>query len=905
MDLTDLREAFRAIKALTGQRRAFRLRLLVGSGTADDDIDELLLVQHIDINERLNDGLLGYITCVSLRHDLPLKAFVGVPAELQIVTDKGELRLVRGLIEQVLRGYSDGGLTLYQLTLVDPLRFLLGRQAGTYVATDATVIEVTDEVLGRLGTDSPSFASTFTWSWRVDGARYPRRAFWFQKSECIGSFLLRQWRRMGISWYFQPHEGDDRIELVLFDGFFPPPANAAGEVRLHTRLDGTEARDAIVHWAEGARITAQQVERGSWDYKPASFRQTSVPCAVELGDWSRQLARALCDARVELPHAGDDLRDFERLTRLRIERHDFEQAFATGISGVAALAVGQCNPIAHLPGREYASADECSYVVTYLHHQGASNLRQLGDAALKLMQRSQRLEGWMPAPQLDWSPGSAEAGYKYLNAFVSVRSGVPLVPAWHPQEHLPRMEPITAIVAGAPGEHVNIDSLGRVRVTFPGEATQRLSAWVRLATFSAYDEAGALFPPHVGSEVRINWEAGDESRPVIDHIYFNGRNPPPRFNNGGALPGNKYLAGLHLHEIGGQRFGELQFDLTPQQISVQLGSEHADSRLLLGNLYGKRFDGQGKPLGEGAYLRTDGSGAVRTRRSLLLSTYGRAVDADNQLDSTEHQDSLKEGHALQQDLGGYAAQQQALPTDDRPQAELLADVQAAQGGSNTDPHGEGGKPTLSATAPDGIAVSTRKTLVQVAGVNIDSVAGMNLQLTSGQRTVLNAGKGLSLFAHADGLRAIAHHGTLLLQSQHDATQVDAATDIRLTAIGGSLVAMAHKEIVLMLADGTYLKLSAAGIELGSNNPLSVKTSAHHWMGPATLSGAMPHFGEGELGRTPRLLSPTDGEPVPGVQALLRSAEAGDLHGASDGAGQGPALTTGVFQRLKAYFFDKR
>ena len=117
--------------------------------------------------------------------------------------------------------------------------------------------------------------------------------------------------------------------------------------------------------------------------------------------------------------------------------------------------------------------------------------------------------------------------------------------------------------------------------------------------------------------------------------------------------------------------------------------------------------------------------------------------------------------------------------------------------------------------------------------------------------------------------------------------------------------MAQKEIVLMLADGTFLKLSSAGIEMGSSNPLFVKTNGHNWMGPATLQGSMPKFNEGDLGRTPRLLSPTDGGPVKGMEVLLRSNEGGDLSGKTDGGGKGPKMATDALRRFKAYFFDKR
>ena len=202
-------------------------------------------------------------------------------------------------------------------------------------------------------------------------------------------------------------------------------------------------------------------------------------------------------------------------------------------------------------------------------------------------------------------------------------------------------------------------------------------------------------------------------------------------------------------------------------------------------------------------------------------------------------------------------------------------------------------------------MSTRKTIVHTAGVNIDTVAGLNLQFVSGRRTVLNAGKGLSMFAHADGIRCIAHHGPVLVQSQHDKTQIEAATDLTLTAVDGKLVAMAGKEIVLCLASGTFLRLSDDGIQLGSNGALHVNTNGHNWGGPSTMPANMPSFSEGDLGRKPRLLRPTDGKPVAGMKLQVQRDEGGDLDGQTDASGTGAKLVAKGLERLKAFFYVPR
>lgn len=104
-----------------------------------------------------------------------------------------------------------------------------------------------------------------------------------------------------------------------------------------------------------------------------------------------------------------------------------------------------------------------------------------------------------------------------------------------------------------------------------------------------------------------------------------------------------------------------------------------------------------------------------------------------------------------------------------------------------------------------------------AGSNVDTVAQKHVQITSGERTNLHAGGGLSLFAHQDGISAIANQGKVHLQSQADDTLIDSAKNIHWTAVDGKLVGVA-KEIVFMTPEGAYLKLAGSTVEVGGNGP---------------------------------------------------------------------------------------
>jgi uncharacterized protein involved in type VI secretion and phage assembly len=72
--------------------------------------EDVLLPQRISGSEAICGGLEYRILCVATEAQLPLKQFIAVPAELQIVTDRGQLRTVCGIVAEACAGQSDGGL---------------------------------------------------------------------------------------------------------------------------------------------------------------------------------------------------------------------------------------------------------------------------------------------------------------------------------------------------------------------------------------------------------------------------------------------------------------------------------------------------------------------------------------------------------------------------------------------------------------------------------------------------------------------------------------------------------------------------------------------------------------------------------------------------------------------------
>ena len=206
---------------------------------------------------------------------------------------------------------------------------------------------------------------------------------------------------------------------------------------------------------------------------------------------------------------------------------------------------------------------------------------------------------------------------------------------------------------------------------------------------------------------------------------------------------------------------------------------------------------------------------------------------------------MQQSLELFKQFGDYAAQHEALPIDPQPQADLNAKFGDWENGSNTQKHNatgtNGGSPVIGITAPAGIHTSTLESLVSYAGKNVDTVAQQHLQQTAGQRFNLNAGKGISLFALEEGVKAIAHHGKMLIQSQHDDTVINAEQNVTVTASQGKITTAADQQIVWMTAGGAYIKLAGGNFEMGAPGGCTIKAGKHVYVGPASKVPVLPQF----------------------------------------------------------------
>ena len=116
--------------------------------------------------------------------------------------------------------------------------------------------------------------------------------------------------------------------------------------------------------------------------------------------------------------------------------------------------------------------------------------------------------------------------------------------------------------------------------------------------------------------------------------------------------------------------------------------------------------------------------------------------------------------------------------------------------------------------------------------------------------------------------------------------------------------MASEQVVFVTSGGAYLKLQGGDIELGCPGSFTVKSAAHTWAGPANMSTDFPKFEHAPLGRVPKLVRATDGQPAEGFDAVIKKAS-GDLDNLkTDATGRLPQVTGDQFEQLTVQFIKK-
>ncbi|WP_091876493.1 type VI secretion system Vgr family protein [Massilia yuzhufengensis] len=897
-------------KSLTTAHRPIRLRL----GHADHLADELLLPQRIQGHESVCGGFEYLITCVADTPRLPLKELIALPAELQLVTDRGQLRSICGIVAEARAGDHDGGLAVYQLVLRDALA-VMEKRINSRVFRYQNELEIVQVLFDEWRQSNSVMASAFDYELDplFDMRQYPPREQTMQYNESDAAFVRRLLKRRGIAWTFRPgraragsadQEPDDTPAhtLVLLSDAASLPRSAAGAVRYH-RDDATEQRDTIVSWCAARRLQPGSITRHSWDYRNPSGTQFMTTTARSMADQGRSgnaLAATLDDYLVEMPHAGNDVEDHWRLGQVRMNRHEFDTKCFHGEGSVRDLCAGEYFTLTDHPEIDSHPEAERDFVVTAVWMEAENNL------PADLSARVRRLMGPYSPQQAMLEPNEhpvAGDGVRVRMRFDAIRRGIALVPAFDPRSDLPHPQLQSAVVTGPAGEEVHCDALGRVKIRFPGmrlgdhkhahgagaSDTPADSAWVRVASSWAgngpgSNQCGTVSLPRVGSEVLVAFLGGDPDRPVILSQVFNQRAEPAALSTQGALPGNRYLSGTRTREIGGQRGNQLRFDDTRGEISAQLSSDHGATQLNLGWLTQPKANGSAAARGEGAELRSDHSVAIRGKEGVLLTAEASPRGEGTQLARTGLVGLAELMQSVVEELAKLAEQHTGDEAGSRRLDDLTEKLKRWDQGSNVAPGDQGAEPIVAVTAPAGIILASQDTVSIGSESQIDLVSGADARITGGRNVFLRAARGISAYAHAMGAKIVAGRGNITLEAHQGTVEVKSSR--RISLISAEAIHI-EAPVVRIVSQGAQTEWSDSTISQQSAGEHVIKASSLARMGPGGGDPTKLQFGSAALRTDERLVLRhlQTREPIPNQSYIAHLSDGRTVEGVSDEQGR--------------------
>jgi type VI secretion system secreted protein VgrG len=663
---------------------------------------------------------------------------------------------------------------------------------------------------------------------------YPVRDYRTQANEKGFEFLSRVMQENGISYFFEHSEGKHRLVLIDNMGAYKSsPSAAYHEIDYHAAGWKTDA-EYVHRFVPQQRLTPGRYATSDYDYtRPRAdlYLTRSDPHATGQADQEMyQYHDAIAGSHYAQPLAGtaganDVLAEGREVTRVRMQ--------ALRAPGIDAEASGNLRGM--VPGCRFALKEHPSKKANtdYLVLETRLLIEDVG-------QDSQRKDV-VPGRQQQW---------RVEVDFTAHPMSEQLRPAF---DQKPRHQGAqTARVVGPEGQNIWTDRLGRIKVQFVwdrvGQNDQNSSCWVRVVMPAAGNQQGSSHIPRIGQEVLITFIGGDPDRPICVGVIPNQDNLPPW-----RLPDQAALSGFRSRELtpkGGNsavgRSNHLILDDTDQKIQAQLKSDHQSSSLSLGHI--TRIDdneGRKDARGEGFEVRSDGHGAVRASKGLLLTTDARPQAVGGILSRDELIACLEQALMVAKELGEAAVHCKAGTRDTQPQQHLTQAVGALGHGTSPEADAKGaapaGQPVLALSGAAGIASATPKDHAQYAGRNIDTVAGHNQQHYAAGSILQSAGKDIEHFAVGGDIRTIANHGKVIQQAQHNGFEITAEKAITITSTKEDIVLRAKNSITATLEDGTYLTLVGGQVIFGMKNFFIVRSAGRRFEGAGTLSADMAQF----------------------------------------------------------------
>ncbi len=759
-----------SLHALKQETRLLRLSYPRGDGPRAE-----LLVNRFEGVESLSKDFRFTLELLSDDAQIELDELLGKLLCVSLVLDDGTLRPFTGHVSQFKFLRTDGGTAFYEAVLVPWFEYTRLRH-NNRLFHEQTLQAQTQTLLEDHG-------GLAKWQWSVEGEQ-PLLTMCTQWDESDHNYLSRRWEAAGYVYLYE-HAEDGHTLNVLDRTWNLPPIPGASTIRFH-QGGGSQDEDAIAHWSPLREWGAAKAVVSGFDFKNPLPVHEEAGSSERRGDGPELAVHQYTGHYGFKGRSGASALARQRMEELDARAHRFE---------------AQGNNRRVMPGRSFKLSDHYQYdkeddefVVLEVHHEACNNYLQ----------------------------GVDEPAY-YKNRFTCHRKKVPWRPGVGFNSTEPRLlAPQTAIVVGPEGMgSLHVDEYGRVKVRFHWDLDGRGTCWVRVGSQWAGGQNGMASHPRVGSEVIVQWLDGNVDRPLVTGSVHNQRYMPPW-----KLPEQHALTGLRSRELEGDagnapggRGNHLVLDDTAGRIQAQLRSDHLASQLSLGHI--TRIEdhaGRQEARGQGFELRTDGHGALRAQKGLLISTEPRFQAKAHVTDMGETVQRLSQGQAQHDSLAEAAQQakgQQAGDQDEVAKA-LQAQVAALKGEGGDPARGEFPEfqsPHVALSSPAGLATSVQGSTHLMSTEHQALTSGGHTSISAGKSLLASVREAVRLFACKAGMKLVAAGADIDITALKDSVNLLAKLNITHTA---NRITISAKEEVVINGGTSFSRWNAAGISHGTN-----------------------------------------------------------------------------------------
>lgn len=705
----------------------------------------------------------------------------GASLTLQAPVDQGygikvqqTVRVIQGVVSGLERLGTSKDETRYALTL-EPRLALLDRSHQNAIYQDMSVPQIVEKILReRHGMRGQDFLFSLT-------REYPRREQVMQYGENDLHFITRLLGEVGIWFRFTT---DTRLNIDVVEFYDSQQGYEKGLTLPSVPPSGQHSQgvDSVWEMESHHNVVQKQVSTRDYNYRQATQDMNTLVDATRgdvttYGDAYHWADNYLTPGSAYDRNPAPESGAF--YARIRHERYLNGQTQTRAITSCPTLSPGQVLKVTG--GYEVADVFAQGVVITTMH----SHARRDEDFGVRF----------------DGIPDSTDFSFRPEPGSRPVMAGT-----------LPAR--VTSTTENDTYGHIDKDGRYRVNMLFDRDnwETGFESLWVRQSRPYAGDTYGLHLPLLAGTEVAIGFEDGNPDRPYIAGVLHDS-----------AHGDHVTIRNYKRNVLRTPANNKIRLDDERGKEHIKVSTEYGGkSQLNLGHL----VDCEKQQRGEGFELRTDSWGAIRAQKGIFISADGQAKAQGLQ---REMQAALKELDAAREVTSGLRHAAQAA------QAEL-ADLEKQTTLMNQTLN-DLKQQALLLSAPSGIAQVTPASVQVSAGENLIVTAGQNADISIVKKFTLAVGDILSLFAHKLGIKIYASEGKVDIQAQSDELNLFAKEKLSVASSNNSVVISAKKEI-LLVCGGSFMRLSDAGVEVGTGKNVTLKCIAVQQQSTAKLNSTL-------------------------------------------------------------------